>query len=127
MKTAELIASAKRCANITSDYALSKRLDTKPTTVGNWSRGVSFPDTRFTVQLADMAGLDPLKAIADVEIERAEKTHSEDAASFWRRRFGAGAATAAAMILGTVLSSPTPSNAAPSQGQVNNNGSVYTS
>ncbi|HIV71348.1 MAG TPA: hypothetical protein H9903_10490 [Candidatus Aquabacterium excrementipullorum] len=106
MFTSDLIILAKKRAGIESDYALAKCLETKPNTVGNWSRGVSFPDTKFTVQLAEMAGFEPMHAIAQVEIERAEKTHSDKAVSFWRRYAGAGASTAAAVLVGAFLSVP---------------------
>lgn len=136
MKTSDYIAVAKQRNGIQSDYALAKLLGTGSTTVASWNVGRSVPDTRFAVKLAELAAVDPLKVLAEIEIERAERKGAEDAASFWRdylcritetvRKGGkeyvskATGSVITGILVGAILATPDPVNASsisPSAGE----------
>lgn len=140
MKTTDYIAVAKKQKGITSDYALAKILGTGSTTVSSWSNGRSVPDARFAMKLAEITEVDPLRVLADIEIERAERTGSLEAAEFWRdylRRLSHGVKKQAAkgigtaltcLLAGTILIAPDPVNASsisPAKQANTQNPSVY--
>lgn len=118
MKTADYMQAAKDRAGLPSDYALAVRLGVTRQAVSNWKRGVNLPDPLAAYRLGDLAGIDPLIVIADVERERAERMSREHDADAWGvilKRIGGAAAS---VLMGTVLSAPPgAANASPSQGK----------
>lgn len=123
MKTADYMQAAKDRAGLPSDYALAVRLGVTRQAVSNWKRGVNLPDPLAAYRLGDLAGIDPLIVIADVERERAERMSREQDADAWGvilKRLGGAAAS---VLLGTVLSAPPgAANASPSQGRTADSG-----
>ncbi len=122
MRTAEYISEAKRRTGISSDYALAKRLGTGSTTVASWTSGRSVPDARFAFKLAELLGEDPVPVLANIEIERAERAGSDDAAMYWRNYLGRLSDTGreyvgkagtviTGILIGAVLTAPPPANA----------------
>lgn len=108
MKTADYLQAAKTRAGIASDYALAARLGVTRAAVSNWRAGRSLPDALGAYRLGDLAGIDPLIVIADIERERAERAaraHDADAWGVILERIGGAAA---AVLMGTVLSAPPP-------------------
>src|SRR5437016_3539868 len=102
MKTAQYLDAAKRALGIGSDYALAKHLKTSTSRIGNWRAGRSLPNSATAVQLAEILGVDELRVIADIELERGSNDE------LWRRI--ARRVAAVAMVIG-----------AASFGQFNNN------
>ena len=81
MKTDELLNAAKKTLEISSDYALAKRLGTSTARIGQWRTGKSTPDEQACFQLADILGVDPAAVIALVKAERETEPGK---AAFWR-------------------------------------------
>ena len=70
MKTLEYCVALKRRLNITSDYELAKRLGVSKTTISNYTTGRRAFDVSIAARVAEMLELDPMKVIADMELER---------------------------------------------------------
>lgn len=71
--TQELLDAAKTHSSIHSDYRLAKVMDVTEKTVANWRHGRARPDELSAVKLSNLAGLDPMYAIACIQAERATK------------------------------------------------------
>jgi len=71
LSTTELIDLAKRKAGDVTDYRLSKLLGVPPSTVSNYRIGRSMPANPIAMRLAEIAGVDPVEAMAAVNLERA--------------------------------------------------------
>lgn len=80
LSTVELIKRAKARAGDVTDYRLAKMLDVPPSTVCNYQKGRSLPANPIAMRLAEIAGVDPVEALASVNIERA--TTAEDRAAW---------------------------------------------
>lgn len=114
MKTPEYLDAAKRLTGLPSDYALASRLGVSRQAVSSWrsEKRRVFPDVLHAVTLAEMCSMDPIKVLADIEMDKAEyyaKTSEIDAWKLLLQRMGG---VAASLVLGTVLSSPSPAAAA---------------
>lgn len=106
MKTTEYLDQVKARYSIPSDYALSKRLQVPTQTVSNWRTGARQPDNLACFRLAELLQLPADRVIADIELERAERTGQADQAAAWRQwleRLGGVAAS----LLGAVILSGT--------------------
>jgi len=115
MRTIDYLDAARSRAGLPSDYALAARLGATRAAVSSWRCGRKFPDALHAFRLAELAQCDPAKALADMELERAERQHRDDAAAGWRsilQRIG-GAAAMVAMVAG-FGAAPSPSQAAQS-------------
>lgn len=96
MKTAEYLAAVKAKRNITSDYKLSKALGIQASLVAKYQAGKSIPGPLVAFKIAEILGDQPAAVIADLELERAEKTEKTDDAEEWKsfvRKLGGVAAT----------------------------------
>ena len=71
LSTVELNERAKARAGNVTDYRLAKLLGVPPSTVCNYLKGRSLPANPITMRLAELAGIDPVEAMAAVNIERA--------------------------------------------------------
>lgn len=72
MNINKLLDDAKAANQITSDLQLSKMLEVSNTTVWNWREGLSRPTIEHAHKLAELAGLDPAKVVAEVLIQGAK-------------------------------------------------------
>lgn len=115
MKTTDYLDAAKRAAHLPSDYALAKRLGVRPSNISNWRSGRSVPEPLQAFHLAEIAGVDPARMLADIELEKAEKMHRDEQASAWRsileRLGGVAAGVVAAVAVGAAVSVPSPAQA----------------
>lgn len=118
MKTTEYLDAVKAAKNLPSDYALANLIGVTRQSISGWRSGRSLPDPIFAARLGEELGINPLFVIADVESEKALGRHHEHIAQAWRDLAKRVGGAAAAVMLGTVLSSPTPSHAS----QVNKTG-----
>jgi predicted transcriptional regulator len=71
LSTAELVALAKKQAGDVTDYRLAKILGISHSTVSSYQNGRSKPENPVAMRLAELAGIDPVAAMAAVNIERA--------------------------------------------------------
>lgn len=102
--TNELLDQFKKRKGIDSDYAAAKELGVRPNRLSNYRTGVSHADDRTAVMLADALGLDRLKTIARINMDRARDAGEK---AFWRQI--AAAAAIAIMTVGLAL--PVPARA----------------
>lgn len=119
MRTAEYLDVARARAKIPSDYALAARLKVTRSAVSNWRHGNSFPEPLLAYKIAELSEADPLRVLADIELERAERGNREDAVAGWRdilQKIG-GVAAGIACVAGLSIT-PSPAQSAP----VNNAG-----
>ena len=106
----QLLDAAKAGANIPSNYRLARVLGVHDNTLNRWQHARGLPDDVMAVRLAEMAHLDPDYVVASMHAARAA---TDDERSLWTRIARRLEAVAAAVLVGTVLSAPTP---APAQG-----------
>lgn len=78
LSTIELLDLAKKRQGDVTDYRISKLLGLTPTRISNYRVGRSRPENPVAMRLAELAGVDPVEAVAAVNIERA--TTDEDRA-----------------------------------------------
>lgn len=96
MKTSEYLAAVKAKRNITSDYKLSKALGVSESLMSKYQKGTVVPGPVVAFRIAEILGDQPAAVIADLELERAEKTGKADDAEEWRgfaKKLGGMAAT----------------------------------
>jgi transcriptional regulator with XRE-family HTH domain len=82
MEVGQLMAKAKKNAGISSDYELAKRLGYTRAAVSRWSNDLSAPDAKAALQLAALADVEPLSAIAICELAREKKPAAR---AYWQR------------------------------------------
>lgn len=80
LSTVELIERAKARAGNVTDYRLAKMIGVPSSTICNYQHGRSKPANPIAMRLAEIAGVDPVAAIAAVNIER---TNSDDDRRVW--------------------------------------------
>jgi transcriptional regulator with XRE-family HTH domain len=110
VKTSEYLDLAKSKAGISSDYALAVKIGATRQAVSRWRQGGN-PDPLYAAKIAELAQVEPLLVIADIEIEKANTAHRPTVTAEWRSLLSRLGGVAAAMALGTLLSAPTPSQA----------------
>lgn len=96
MKTSEYLAAVKAKRNITSDYKLSKALGVTNSQMSKYQSGTVVPGPVVAFRIAEILGDQPAAVIADLELERAEKTGKADDAEEWKsfvKKLGGVAAT----------------------------------
>jgi len=92
----ELLDLAVRRAG--SDNQLSKKLKISRACVSAWRNGISVMTAEKTIQIAEMAGVDPLVAIVGIELERAERIDSPTV-FYWQKLARRVAGLSLAVIL----------------------------
>lgn len=115
MRTTDYLDAARTRAGLPSDYALAKRLSVKPSAVSNWRNGRAVPEPLIAYHLAELSDIAPIRVLADLELERAERGHRDDAAAGWRDILAKIGGVAASFVVVAGLSAPSPSQAAPTQ------------
>ncbi len=105
-KVVQLIEAARNAEGITSDNALAERLDVGRQHVSNWRKG-TVPEPYVLLRLAEMAGEDPAKAIAEVAAER--EKHPERRK--WLENFRTAACVAASILVTLFVTTPEKSYA----------------
>lgn len=111
MKTVEYLDAVKERHSLRSDNALANLIGVTRQSISGWRSGRSLPDPLFSVRIAEELEINPLVVIADIETEKALKGHHDQIASGWHKVIERMGGIAAAVMMGTVLSSPTPSHA----------------
>lgn len=71
LSTVELLDLARHHQGDVSDYRISQLLGLTPKHVSNYRVGRSRPENPIAMRLAELAGVDPVEAVAAVNIERA--------------------------------------------------------
>lgn len=69
--TVDLLETAKHRQGDVSDYRLAKILGINPNAISNYRGGRSVPANPIAMRLGKLAGIDPLRAVAMVNLERA--------------------------------------------------------
>ena len=124
MRTVEYLDAAKKAANLPSDYALAARLGVTRGAISSYRTERTVPETLIAVRLAELIGADPMRVVADIELEKAERSHRDEQASAWRGILGklGGAAAGLAMAVGvTAVSAPSSASAETLRHQFDNN------
>lgn len=70
LSTIELLDRAKAAAGNVTDYRLAKILGLNPNAVSNYRTGRSSPVNPVAMRLGELAGVDPMEAVAAVNLER---------------------------------------------------------
>jgi len=70
MNTIDYMAALKAAMNISSDYALAKRLGVAQQTTSRWSQGKGTIDDSLAPVIADVLKLNTAKVLADLHAER---------------------------------------------------------
>ncbi|WP_416308549.1 XRE family transcriptional regulator [Neptunicella sp. SCSIO 80796] len=84
LKTTDLLDKLKAAYNLPSDYAIAKKLGVKPSCVSRYrNHGGTFDDS-IALEVAELLELNPLSVVASMHAERAERSHDNNAFSFWR-------------------------------------------
>ncbi len=105
MKTAQYIAAAKKALGGISDYALAKHLNVTKASISLLVNGRSVMSNTTAARVAEILDLDPLKVIADMELERG--TNDE----LWRRIARRAAVVLLPATIGGVALVPAPAEA----------------
>ena len=127
MKTLDYISAIKKKHNVTSDYAVAKLIGITPQKMSGYATGDALPGTLNCMKIAEVLEVNPLQVLADIEIERAEKQGKEDVAREWSgvlERIGAALMT---LLVGAVITGPTPSEASVHRGSASVVDTEYTS
>ncbi|MCK0745029.1 hypothetical protein [Chromohalobacter nigrandesensis] len=72
MTTMELLERLKTANDGASDYRIAQILAVKPQTVSHWKNGRGTMGDEVGIRAAEALGLDPVKVIVDLHIEREE-------------------------------------------------------
>lgn len=110
MKTSEYLDLAKTKAGISSDYALAVKIGATRQAVSRWRQGGN-PDPLYAAKIAELAQVEPLLVIADIEIEKANTAHRPTVTAEWRSLLSRIGGVAVSMAVGTLISAPSPSEA----------------
>ncbi|MCK2046987.1 helix-turn-helix domain-containing protein [Chromohalobacter moromii] len=108
MTTMELLERLKTANGAASDYRIAKILGVKPQTVSHWKNGRGTMGDEVGIRAAEALGLDPVKVIVDLHIEREE---GNPTFSVWKalgRRLEMAAMPAVAGLVGYFASSGLP-------------------
>jgi len=100
-KVVELLDAAKEAMGVTSDYAIAQELGIGRARVSEYRKGSYSPEAYVVLRLAQIAGEDPAKAIADVAAEREKHPDRKR----WLENFR-NAACWVGMAIATFLFSP---------------------
>lgn len=78
----EIIDTAKKKADLETDYKLAKAIGlSQAGIVSSWRKGTRHPSNEEAVQLATLAGLDEMQVIAEIELRTAK---NEKKQLFWK-------------------------------------------
>jgi transcriptional regulator with XRE-family HTH domain len=79
VKTKDYCRALKVKLGVTSNYALAKALGIRRQRISNYVNGLRVFDNTTAVRVAELLGRDPMKVIADLELERGSD------ATLWQR------------------------------------------
>ena len=82
-KTNELLDMAKAKLEVSSDYALAKKLGITRGAVSNYRQGLNFLSNEVAYNIAKLLWLHPLTVVASVEYERAVKLGDKNMQKLW--------------------------------------------
>ncbi len=109
----DLMTAAKEASGIPSNYRLAQVLGVTVHTVANWQNDRALPNEAMTIRLAELAGVDPAPALAEMAAGRAK---DEETRGVWLaiadrlRKAPIGAAAALALAM-SFAGTPSPSHA----------------
>lgn len=123
MNIDELCDAVKRKHNLKSDRKLSLALGLSASVVNMWRTKRSWPSDETIIQLAEMAGEDPLDALINLNVWRS----NGKATALYTRIRNAMAGTAAALLLAFIVLGATPDAQAAKHGSLvhSNAGILY--
>lgn len=99
----DYIDAARRGAGLASDRQLCAHLNLSSATTSQWRTRRSWPTDETMVRLADLAGLDPVTALIDLNRWRAAAVQATRAAAIYERLaelVKAGAVALALLVIG---------------------------
>jgi plasmid maintenance system antidote protein VapI len=105
MNTVQYLNAAKRKLEISSDYALAKRLGITKASISLLVNGRSVMSNTTAAKIAEILELDPLRVIADMELERG--TNDE----LWRRIARKVAGVVLPVAIAGSIAAPSPAGA----------------
>jgi hypothetical protein len=91
------IDTAKERSGHTSDWALARELRTVRQQVRQWRFHETFPGDEYMLRLAELAGVDPITALMDLNAWRCERAGHDRARAYYLRVADALAAKSAEM------------------------------
>jgi transcriptional regulator with XRE-family HTH domain len=108
--TNDLLDAAKKNKGFKSDYALAKAVGLGTGRISQYRSGRFRVGEELAVELAELAGLDPLGVLADLQAENAK---SEEVRKIWKRagELARQVSTAACVILAIAIAGAMPGNA----------------
>lgn len=119
----ELIDTAKKKADLETDYKLAKAIGlSQAGIVSSWRKGTKHPSNEEAVQLATLAGLDEMRVIAEIELRTAK---NEKKRAFWQHyieRRGLAACLSMTALALAIIATPEPAEAGESILQMQNYG-----
>ena len=107
-KVVELLDAAKAAMGVTSDYAIAQELGIGRARVSEYRKGSYSPEAYVVLRLAQIAGEDPAKAIADVAAEREKHPDRKR----WLENFRTAACWIGLAIVTTFVTPPENAHAA---------------
>jgi len=111
--TSKLLDDLKKKLEVSSDYALAKRLGISVQRISNYRTGRNHFDDLMAYRVAQLLDLDPAELVAQINLERAKRPEEKAA---WREILKQLGDAAAVVLLGLSLASPQPAPAMPSGG-----------
>lgn len=106
MQTIEYLAAAKAKLQISSDYELAKRLGVSRQSVSDLVHGATMKNST-AARVAEILEIDPLRVIADAELERASGPEQR---KLWER-IAARVAAGVLVAIGAATIAPSPARA----------------
>lgn len=97
----DYIDAAKASLNYTADWKLTIDLGVSPTMVHQWKVGKCWPSEQAMIRLAELAGLDPTRALLDLNLWRARDPKVSKIYSSLIQRLGAACVAFALVIVGS--------------------------
>ena len=108
MKTVDYLGAIKKRHNIKSDYAVAKLLKVSRQTISGYRNTGSTFDHVVAARAAALLDLDPVKVLADIEVERAERAKLPEQREVWERVVKKLATGAGALLVALGLGAPRP-------------------
>jgi len=111
MRTVEYLDAIALAQGLDTDYKIGKVLGIKSGAIANYRHHGGTFDNVMALKVARLLEIDPLRVIADMEVERASKAGREDRIALWENVLGKLGGVAAGLLivfsLGHVFRAPT--------------------
>lgn len=90
--------TARARLNATSDAQLSYAIDMERAAASQYRRGIAFPSEDAMIRLAVLCRVSPEEALCELHVWRAEKAHSSERASLYKKLLAKAVAGSVALL-----------------------------